>query len=497
MDRNSRRGAVGALVAALLLSGQAAAEEAAPVPGEPPPPESVPEGAPGPVVEPGDATAEPTPEPAPPVDESAAAAPVASEPSGGEEPAPAEPPAAEPAAEPAAPATPWPMTLPRLEVATADGNTSLRLRFVAQLQLDYTMTDQGEDGLEHDASVFFRRLRPDLTGTVLTRDLTYRLYLNIVPGALELMEYWVSYRFHDQAQLLVGTAKVPFTRYRLNSFPDLPFVDWSNPTRYFGAERQLGLMLHNGVTRPGWLEYQVGLYTGSNTRGSNGIGMSRVCGERAPNRSDLVDPAPLEGFHPEIVAHVGYSTGEMNVRDTADFDGGPARFMIGLSGAWDFDPVEAEDMTYRLAPEVLFKAYGFFAQGIFYLGGFDEVAGDRVALPGFVGTLVQAGYFFGGRFQVALRYSLLYLLPELRADARSRADARIAAAEDEDEAEALRAQYSSVGRLVAEHDLGVAFDVFLVGTALVLKLDGSMLLHARTDEDRVDGRVRAMLQVSF
>jgi hypothetical protein len=390
-----------------------------------------------------------------------------------------------------------PTSRPVLQFDLADEETSIRFGLVAQLQIDWSMRDRDVDGLEQDYRFVLRRLRPDLRGTLLTRNLAYRLYLNVVPGSLELMEYWVDYRFHDHARVRIGQIKVPFTRYRLNSFRDLPFVDWSNPTRWFGAERQIGVMLHNGVGRPPAVEYELGVFTGANARASNAVGMSRAYGERPSNPSNLSDPSFVDGVHPEVIAHLGYNYGEINSRTTSDLEGGPLRFLVGISGAWDFNPTPTEDMRFRLAPEVLLKARGFFAQGVFYLGGFDEIRGGSRARLGVLSTLLQAGYLFRGRFEFAARYSLIYVLPSLRHDARRYADDLIDGAETEEDAQELTAHYESVGQVIAEHDVGLGVSIYLVGAALILRVDGSMLIHERLDDDFVEGRVRLMLQMAF
>lgn len=54
--------------------------------------------------------------------------------------------------------------------------------------------------------------------------------------------------------------------------------------------------------------------TGVNARASNAVGMELVFGERPPNPSDLDEPVPPDGFHPEIVALLGYSDEDIIVR---------------------------------------------------------------------------------------------------------------------------------------------------------------------------------------
>jgi len=387
---------------------------------------------------------------------------------------------------------------PRLEIQSGDGQSSIRFQLAVQLQYYFQNVDRGPNAdRENDDAVIFRRIRPVISGSLLTESLTYRLHLNLVPGALELMDFWFNYRFHAQAQMLVGQNKVPFTRYRLDSFQDTPLVDWSNPTRFFGAERQLGVMLHNDVSRPPRWEYQLGVYTGDNARASNGVGLSRTYGETPANPSNLTDPAPPSGFHPEIVAHLGYNHPDMNVRRPSDLEGGPLRYSFGLSAAWDIRPTPTEDWALRLAPEVLIKAHGFMAQGVFYAAFWDDVATDDSFALGAVAALLQTSYVIRRRVEIALRYSLVHITEDLRNDARTRADGIIADAADDEEAEALTRRYASVGHVIREHELNLGVTVYAVATTLKLAIDGGLLGHERDDGTRWDFRLRTQAQLAF
>ena len=393
--------------------------------------------------------------------------------------------------------TPW-WERPTLRIATEDGQTSLRFRLSAQFRWEGLNKDPGpgKDGEWSDA-VFFRRIRPVLEGSVLTQDLTWRLHVNLVPGQLELDDLWVSYAAHPEFRLLFGQNKIPFTRYRMDSFTDLPLVDWSYETKYFGAERQIGLTLHNGMDRPPEFEYEFGIYTGVNARASNGTALPRVFAETPPNPSSLTDPALPSSFHPELAAHFAWNYGGINVRNPSDLEGGPFRFSIGLSATWDARPTERQDMALRVAPEFMIKVAGFHLLGVFYVACWDEVTGDNPINLGLLGGVVQASYTFLERFEVAVRYANVSILQALRDDARTYADRRIAAEPDPDAQAALVEQYKNVGRLTAEHEATLGFTVYLLGTTLKLQIDGGLQLHERTDANRYDALVRSQLQLAF
>jgi hypothetical protein len=389
--------------------------------------------------------------------------------------------------------------IPRLELSTDDGNSSIRFRLGVQVLWTYRYEDQGSGKPAEDSNeILFRRIRPELTGSIGSRNFTYRLHLNLVPGALELMDLYVNYRAHEQFEIMFGQEKIPYTRYRLGSWQNRPMVDWDPTTRYFGAERQIGIIFHNNQSAPPRIEYQFGIFTGVNARASHGIGLPLVYADPRPNPSNLVDPAAPSSFHPELVAHLAYNHGGIDVAAPQDWAGGPARFSIGLSAAWDIRPADMQDLALRLAPEAILKLYGFTLWGVAHLGFSNEMADDDNVQLGLIGAMVQASVVFCERYEIALRYGHVTIMSDLRDDARAYRDQQIAdAADDPELQEELTTQFRSVGRLQAEHELLLGFNVYFLDTALKLQLDGGMLVHERTDGDRYDMRIRTQLQLVF
>lgn len=387
---------------------------------------------------------------------------------------------------------------PVFRIATDDGQSSLRLQIAAQIRWSYEYADAGTgESAASSNDIQFRRLRLILGGSLVTERLTYRLHLNLVPGAVELVDFWSDYQLHEQLSMRLGQFKVPFTRYRLGSWSNRPVLEWSHPTRYFGAERQIGLMLHNNVGRPPRFEYQVGLYTGVNARASNGVAIPRVFGTDRPNLSALVDPAAPSSFHPEVGLHLAYNHGDISVRGPQDFEGGGPRFSVGLSGVWDARPTAGQDMALRLAPEVIFKLHGFCLWGVFYMAFWDHVTDDEGIDLGFLGGVAQASYVFLDRYEVGLRYTNVSILDALRRDARAQADQRIAAVDDDEAQAALARRLSSVGLLEAEHELTLGFSVFALERTLKFGVDGGLMIHQRTDGNRYDMLIRVQAQLGF
>ncbi len=385
---------------------------------------------------------------------------------------------------------------PKPAIATEAGDR-IEFHLAMQLRWDYSYFDKGgESGTTN--KIFFRRVRPVLSGSFWEERLSFNLHLNLVPGAAELMDLWLGVRLHPQLQTQFGQMKIPFTRHRLNSFMDQPFVDWSHETIYFGAERQVGLMLHNGMKRPPAWEYQLGWFGGVNARASNGIAPALVYGTELHSPSLLVEPSQklFSQMHSELVLHLARNLGGIDTGVPTDFQGGPLRASFGLSAAWDLDPRVGEDMRFRLAPEVEARAYGFSASAVFYLGLFDLARSSGEYRPGMLGGLLRASYFFGDRFELALRYAMVAVLEDLRIDARADADARIAAAAEEDRA-ALEERLANVGKTLRRHELTAGFDWYFAGQLAKLVVDAGLRCDEYAAAERWEAVLRTQLQLSF
>jgi hypothetical protein len=387
---------------------------------------------------------------------------------------------------------------PRLTLATEDGSTSIEFHLAAQLRWEYLFVDNGPDKDRSTTSkLMFRRIRPVIQGTLLTEKLKYNIHLNLVPGQIELMDLFFEYSFHPLLRIMVGQYKIPFTRYRINSFQDTPVVEWSHPTRWIGAERQYGVMLHNGLKEGPVIEYQLGVFSGINARASNAIGVSKFYTETPPNPSDLDDPDPLGRPHGELVAHVAWNYGGINVGRPSDLEASPPGFSAGFSAAWDFQPTPLQDARLRLAPEFLLKAHGFMLQGVFYLVFWDKAAEHDQGDLGIVGGVLQTSYVIKQRYEIALRYTNLTFMKPMRDDARAYGNARIAGAETAEEQDALVQKYRSNGVTRTEHELNLGFNVYIFGTSFKWMVDAGVLMHERVDHFRYDVQLRTQFQLTF
>ncbi len=372
-------------------------------------------------------------------------------------------------------ASSWPEKIGPFELSSPNGQSSIRFGFAAQLLFTVTSKDQGS-GQDRDNTVTaeIRRLRLKLSGSVLSKDLTYYLQLSTAPRSLEFLDWFLNYRFHTQAQLRLGQWKIPFTRYRIQSDKNLTFPDWALTTKYFGAERQMGLMLHNGAEKPEAIEYEVGVFTGVNARKSHSVNIAKIYGAPIDNPSDLSDIAPKVEFHPELVWHLAYNHNNIDVKGDTDMKGGPFRFMIGLSGSWDIRPKLAYDLKFRLAPEFLMKAHGFSLSLVYYMAWTDLQNDESLDGIAMMGGIAQASYIVKKRVEFALRYAIANVHDDLLQDARSWSTSQIATVNEDlaaskispKEANDLISAYNKAGQCKREQELSFGINTYIIGSYL-------------------------------
>jgi hypothetical protein len=357
------------------------------------------------------------------------------------------------------------------ELYSPDSSSHIQLQFAGQLRLEFESRDKGENECRtSDLYLKARRIRPMLSASLLNSRLTFKLHLSTAPGSLELMDFYFNYRFNEQMQFRYGQYKVPFTRYRIQSFQNLTFVDWAIVTKYFGAERQMGLALHNGYEKPPSWGYVVGIFTGVNARASHAVGLPVVYGEEITNPSDLADPGKPPEFHPEIFLHATYKANGIRVQSDSDEEGGPLRYLLGFSAAWDLDPITHQDFSLRLAPELLIKYQGFSISTIGY-AGFAEMGRVAHVNLAMLGGLFQAAYRVNRRYEVSNRYAIVDFTESLINDAQA--------------------------EMVREEEVTAGFNIYLSGHSLKWQHDAGWLRHSGSDERQTDFLLRSQFQVTF
>lgn len=379
------------------------------------------------------------------------------------------------------------------EITSPDSSTTLKFQLAAQLQTAWESKDYGP-GRDRESTIYMkaRRIRPTLTVSLPEYKTSFRLHLSTAPGSIELMDMYSDTKLSSRMTLRVGQYKIPFTRYRIQSFQRLTFVDWSIVTKYFGAERQMGLSIHNGYEKtPEW-GYAIGIFSGVNARASHAIGLAAVYGEKPINPSDLSGSAGKVKFHPEMVLHASWNKNKIDVSTDSDAEGGDIRYSLAMSAALDMDPTDFEDLALRLAPEFLLKYRHLSVMGTGYAGlvDMDGSARTRKAMTGF---LVQTAYCVNKKVELSLRYTVVDIDDKIADEALSRAQAIVDEADDDD----ITAQYKNAGKILGEHEGTFAVNVYLDGHGFKIQNDIGFTKYERRDADRTDWLVRSQLQLSF
>ena len=359
----------------------------------------------------------------------------------------------------------WPRRLGPARITIDKAGDSLSLGLATQLlgEGDVAFTgpyqSQGWDG-----GITINRLRLVMGSRFLDGRVRSSVQLNFAPGALELIDVWFLYAPLPKLALRIGQFKVPYTRYRAQSFAALSLVDWSPVTRMFGSERQIGLEFLNPAPDDLSWEFAAGIFAGTNVRASHGVGLVEEYGETPVNRSDLTSFRVPSSFHPELVGRVAKNFGAIDTAANTDIRGGPFRSSVGLSGAWDTRPVAKEDLTGRIALEWLAKVHHVHINAVGHLGWFGGAADI-----GPWGAMGEVGYRFHRRWELTGRYSWVGIGRRLRDDARAHADEAIRDAMDGD----VLAQYALVGRVRSRNELATSASMYVVGHSLKAQIEAA------------------------
>ena len=250
-------------------------------------------------------------------------------------------------------------------------------------------------------------------------------------------------------------ATLSFCLFSANSDGD--YLDESS-AKYFGAERQIGVLLHDGYDSgvPPRCEWAVGVFNGINSRTAHGVGPSMIY-------EPPTDPEQGRGLHPEVVFRLGYNHGGINTTGEGDLEGGPFRFAVSLGGAVDFAPVFAEDWGIRGAADALIKAHGFSLAGTFYVATVQDgpTLGDQRL--GALGAWAATGYVIKKRVEIAGQYAAV-----------------IPAQEGE-----------------PVHEVRGGVNVFILGRRVQWRTDGGVVLGRDDAGATTDIQMRSILQMTL
>lgn len=385
-----------------------------------------------------------------------------------------------------------PMRLGPVRIRVGKTEDWVGIGFAAQMELQNEEVFPGA-GAERSSSqrLEFRRIRLTLSSSFIEGRIQSRFQINLTPSQFELIDMWFSFTRFKFATVRIGQFKIPYDRYRAQSFAALSLVDWAPTTRMFGSERQVGMEMLAVGSFLG-LEYSFGVFSGTNARASHGVGITEVYGEVPQNPSDLGSGQFISAFHPELAGRFAKNFGAIDTDTNSDVLGTKElRHSLGAGLAWDARPEAVEDLGLRLSAEWLGKISGFHVNVIGYLAWFDPWQGGNI-LFGPMGFMGELGYRFTIVWELALRYSMTYLTPWLRSDARSYGAFQIANATDP---AAALAQYGDNGRQITNDELALAGTAHIIGNSLKAVAEVAWISEL-WDVGRQNG-IRLNLQLQF
>ena len=380
----------------------------------------------------------------------------------------------------------------RIPVGKSEDWIGIGLAVQMEFEYDQQFEGAGFPSVETE-TLEFRRVRFTLSSSFIEGRIKSRFQINLTPSAFELIDLWFAFTRFKFATFRIGQFKIPYDRYRAQSFASLSFVDWAPTTRMFGSERQVGAeMLASGGILD--LEYSIGVFSGVNARAAHAVGITEVYGEIPTSASDLGFGEVVSAFHPEIAARAARNFGEIDTASNSDvLRTDYLRHSLGLGFAWDARPEAIEDLGLRLSLEWLGKIRGFYFDVIHYLAWYKPWQGGRI-LFGPLGAMAESGYRFNLIWELAIRFSITYLTPWLRSDARSYGEFQIMNAEDP---AAAIAQYGRNGDQITNQDLAVAGVARIIGNSLKVIGETSWVRQLWNTGDRNGFRLNIQLQLVF
>jgi len=385
-----------------------------------------------------------------------------------------------------------PMRLGPVRIKIGKTDDWIGVGFATQLQFEYDQQFEGAGFPKQSIEKLeFRRIRTTLSSSFIDGRIRSRFQINLTPSAFELIDMWFAFTRFKFATFRVGQFKIPYDRYRAQSFAALSLVDWAPTTTMFGSERQVGAeMLGIG----GFLkaEYAIGIFSGTNARASHGVGITEVYGEVPRNASDFGFGEVVSEFHPELVARAAKNFGKINTDTNSDTSGSKElRHSLGFGIAWDARPNATQDLGLRLSAEWLGKIRHIHMNVVSYLAWYKPWQGGKI-LYGPMGFMAETGYRFSLMWELALRYSMTYLTPWLRSDARSYGVFQIMNATDP---AAAMQQYGQNGEQTTTNELALAGTSHIIGNSL--KVVAEVAWEAqRWEAGRLNG-FRFNLQLQF
>ena len=248
--------------------------------------------------------------------------------------------------------------------------------------------------LEDKGSFRIRRMKTKFDGWIYTKDLTYELQLNWPDTANPLEDANLDYDFTSGKKLVrlkAGQFKAPFSFQQLTSSGNLQLVDRSILDGFFVPARQLGAQVWGQLgpeTVADFVDWRLGVFNGNGrTTTANDNDEFQYVGR--------VVISPWGG--------VGYSESNLEAYD----------FRLSVAGEYNNNDAIIQPATgartgtavETFGASVVLKAVkSLFVYGQYFSGQSETAAGVETDRDGW---LVQGGWLFTPKWEVAARYAVL------------------------------------------------------------------------------------------
>jgi len=260
----------------------------------------------------------------------------------------------------------------------------------------------------------------------------------------------------------------------------------------FGSERQIGAEMFARSFRD--LEYAFGVFNGTNVRAAHGVGITEVYGERPRNRSEIGFGERVSEFHPELTGRFAKNFRNINTDSNSDLLGTKElRQSLGAGFSWDARPNAVEDLALRFSLEWLAKISSVHMNVVSYIAWYEPWQTGKI-LFGPIGFMGEVGYRFSLMWELAVRYSIVYITPSLRSDARSYGDFQILSAMDQ---AAAMMQYERNGDRSTDSELVLAGTSHIIGNSLRVVGQAAWLAQLWNTGLRNGIRLNIQLQLLF
>lgn len=293
-------------------------------------------------------------------------------------------------------------------------NEKFQLSLGGRMQFRYTFTDfdTADFNTKSDSSTWdAKRIKLFLSGYAYTKDLTYKLELDVrQAGSSKMLEdAFLNYKFLNEAQLRVGQYKTPFARQELTSDGALSFVDRSPVVDAFKPSYDLGAMAH-GKVADGIAEYNLGVFGGLGKTtprvSNNNMFIARVAvnplGDMPYNEPDFErSKKPLLSIGANYFLNTLQRTGTNFEGAASNYAGSSGWLGSQVSYITTADKQKVDVNSYGF--DLAFKWMGLALQSEYLLGQAEnQITKKLLRAHGFY---AQTGYMILPELEAAVRYS--------------------------------------------------------------------------------------------